>query len=321
MRSGRLLQLMLRLQGSRGATAQQLADEFGVSVRTVYRDVASLSGGGVPIWTESGPGGGIRLLDGWQSKLSGMTDDETSALMLLGVPSIAADLGRTDFAESAAAKLLNTMPAPLRAGARLWQDRILVDVPGWFGGSDDISGLPIIASAVLDSRRLQFVYRDRERTVDPLGLVIKAGVWYLVANLNDRTLSFRVGRVEDPVMGDESFDRPADFELATWWSSSMAEFDRSLLRFGCRVRLSAEGWRRLPDVVGVEASRVEPGQADVDGWMDVDLRLESFDVALSQLIGLGSDVEVLEPLLLRGAMHAVAEQMVLRHRRQVSGGG
>src|ERR1700704_5012455 len=103
MRSARLLQLMLRLQGSRGVVAEQLADEFGVSVRTIYRDVASLSAAGVPIWTESGPGGGIRLLDGWQSKLSGMTDDETSALMLLGVPSIAADLGRSDAAGSAGA--------------------------------------------------------------------------------------------------------------------------------------------------------------------------------------------------------------------------
>lgn len=284
-------------------------------MRTVYRDVASLSGAGVPIWTESGPGGGIRLLDGWQSKLSGMTDDETSALMLLGVPSIAADLGRADFAESAAAKLLNTMPAPLREGARLWQDRILVDVPGWFGGSDDVSGLPAIASGVLDSRRITFVYRDRERTVDPLGLVIKAGVWYLVANLNDRTLSFRVGRIKDPVVLEDSFIRPERFELSTWWASSMAEFDRSLLRFSCRVRLSAEGWRRLPDVVGVEASRVDPGQADADGWMDIDLRLESFDVALSQLISLGADVEVLEPLSLRDAMRAVAEQMMIRHRQ------
>jgi predicted DNA-binding transcriptional regulator YafY len=316
MRSARLLQLMLRLQGSRGVVAEQLAGEFGVSVRTIYRDVASLSAAGVPIWTESGPGGGIRLLDGWQSKLSGMTDDETSALMLLGVPSIAADLGRTDSAEAAAAKLLSTMPPSLQEGARLWQDRILVDVPGWFGGSDDISALPTLASAVLDSRRLRFTYRDKERTVDPLGLVIKAGVWYLVAHLGSRTLSFRVGRITGPVVCDEVADRPVDFDLAAWWAASMAEFDRSLLRFDCRIRLSPNGWRRLPDVVGVEASRAAPGPPDGAGWMDVELRLESSDVALSQLIGLGADVEVLEPLSLRGAVFEVAQQMVRRHQRR-----
>ncbi len=315
MRSARLLQLMLRLQGSRGVVADQLAGEFGVSVRTIYRDVASLSAVGVPIWTESGPGGGIRLLDGWQSKLTGMTDDETSALMLMGVPSIAADLGRTDSADAAAAKLLNTMPPSLREGARLWQDRILVDVPGWFGGSDDISALPTIASAVLDSRRLRFTYRDKQRTVDPLGLVIKAGIWYLVAHLGRRTLSFRVGRITGPIVCDESSDRPADFDLATWWAASMAEFDRSLLRFGCRIRLSANGWRRLPDVVGLEASRVAPRPPDSAGWMDVDLKLESPEVALSQLIGLGADVEVLEPASLRNAVCAAAEQMAARHRR------
>ena len=313
MRSARLLQLMLRLQGSRGVVAEQLADEFGVSVRTIYRDVASLSAAGVPIWTESGPGGGIRLLDGWQSKLSGMTDDETSALMLLGVPSIAADLGRSDAVGSAGAKLLRSLPGPLRESARLWQDRILVDVPGWFGGVDDISALPIVTSAVLDSRRLRFVYRDRERTVEPLGLVIKAGVWYLVAGMNGRTLSFRVGRIKNAVVEDDSFTRPVDFDLPSWWAASMAEFDRSLLRFECRVRLSPEGRRRLPDVVGELAAAVEVGPEDNDGWVSAELKLESEAVALSQLIGLGADVEVLEPRSLREGLRAVAEQMVLRH--------
>lgn len=105
----------------------------------------------------------------------------------------------------------------------------------------------------------------------------------------------------------ELVDRPADFDLAN--------FGRSLLRFSCRVRLSPNGWRRLPDAVGVEASRVVPGPPDSAGWMDVELRLESPEVALSQLIGLGADVEVLEPLSLRDAVCAVAEQMAARHQR------
>ncbi|MGC0365673.1 putative DNA-binding transcriptional regulator YafY [Rhodococcus sp. 27YEA15] len=314
MRSARLLQLMLRLQGSRGVVAEQLAEEFEVSVRTIYRDVAALSAAGVPVWTESGPGGGIRLLDGWQSKLSGMTDDETSALMLLGVPSIAADLGRAAAVGSAQEKLLRTLPGPLRDGATLWQERILVDVPGWFGGTDDISALPALASAVLDTRRVSFTYRDRARTVDPLGLVIKAGTWYLVASVGGAVLSFRVGRIEHAVVEDDSFARAADFDLASWWAASRAAFDRSLLRYPCRVRLSPGGWRGLRDVVGEEAARVKPEPADSDGWVSVDLRLESEAVALSQLVGLGAEVEVLEPLSLRTAMRSVGEAMVRRHR-------
>ena len=150
MRSSRLVEVMLRLEGSRGATAQQLADELGVSVRTVYRDVTALSAAGVPLWTESGPGGGIRLLDGWQSKLGGMTGEETSALMLLGVPSIADDLGLRDVTAAAQSKLLGALPVPLRAGAQLWRDRLYVDAPGWFDGPRDNGELPVVASAVLE---------------------------------------------------------------------------------------------------------------------------------------------------------------------------
>lgn len=190
-----------------------------------------------------------------------------------------------------------------------------MDVPGWFGGVDDISALPIVTSAVLDSRRLRFAYRDRERTVEPLGLVIKAGIWYLVAGMNGRTLSFRVGRIKNAVVEDDSFTRPVDFDLPSWWAASMAEFDRSLLRFECRVRLTPEGRRRLPDVVGELAAAVEVGPEDNDGWVSAELKLESEAVALSQLIGLGADVEVLEPRSLREGLRAVAEQMVLRHTR------
>ncbi|GAA3170400.1 hypothetical protein GCM10020255_058790 [Rhodococcus baikonurensis] len=148
-----------------------------------------------------------------------------------------------------------------------------MDVPGWFGGVDDISALPIVTSAVLVSRRLRFVYRDRERTVEPLGLVIKAGVWYLVAGMNGRTLSFRVGRIKNTVIEDDSFTRPVDFDLPSWWAASMAEFDRSLLRFDCQVRLSPEGRRRLPDVVGELAAAVEVGPEDDDGWVGAWLKL------------------------------------------------
>ncbi len=93
----------------------------------------------------------------------------------------------------------------------------------------------------------------------------------------------------------------------------MAEFDRSLLRFECRVRLSPEGRRRLPDVVGELAAAVEVGPEDNDGWVSAELKLESEAVALSQLIGLGADVEVLDPSSLREGIRTVAEQMVLRH--------
>ncbi|RDI26895.1 putative DNA-binding transcriptional regulator YafY [Rhodococcus sp. AG1013] len=318
MRSSRLLNLMLRLQGGPGTTAARLAEQLGVSVRTVYRDVAALQAAGVPVWTESGPGGGIRLLDGWQSKLSGMTGAETSALMLLGIPDVAQDLGLADVAARAESKLLGALPLPLRAGALLWRERLHVDAPGWFESTPSGEHLPAVAAAVFEGRRLRIRYRRRggeaTRTLDPLGLVAKAGVWYLVARHRDRTLSYRVSRIDGAQVLDAQAARPDDFDLAAWWAASMAEFDRALLRYPCRLRLSPYAWRRLPDVVGEEAARVEPSEADEQGWVTVDLMLEAEEVALDQLTALGGGVEVLEPASLRAGLRAVAEEVARRNR-------
>ncbi|MET4612261.1 putative DNA-binding transcriptional regulator YafY [Rhodococcus sp. PvR044] len=317
MRSRRLLDLMLRLQGGPGSTAERLAEQLEVSVRTVYRDVAALQAAGVPLWTESGPGGGIRLLDGWQSKLSGMTGVETSALMLLGVPGLAADLGLGEQTAAAEAKLLGAMPLPLRAGAELWRSRLHVDAPGWFGRAANAPHLATVARAVLDGRRVRIGYRrgGREvtRTLDPLGLVAKAGIWYLVAAHRGAALSFRVSRVEAAVVLDGDARRPDDFDLAAWWARSAAEFDRSLLRYPCRVRLAPAAWRSLPAVIGPEAARVTPGPADADGWVEAGLLLESEEVAVHQLTALGAGVEVLEPASLRAGLRAIGAEMARRN--------
>ncbi|PTR44944.1 putative DNA-binding transcriptional regulator YafY [Rhodococcus sp. OK611] len=317
MRSSRLLDLMLRLQGGPGSTAERLAEQLEVSVRTVYRDVAALQAAGVPLWTESGPGGGIRLLDGWQFKLSGMTGVETSALMLLGVPGLAADLGLGEQTAAAEAKLLGAMPLPLRAGAELWRSRLHVDAPGWFGRAANAPHLATVARAVLDGRRVRIGYRrgGREvtRTLDPLGLVAKAGIWYLVAAHRGAALSFRVSRVEAAVVLDGDARRPDDFDLAAWWARSAAEFDRSLLRYPCRVRLAPAAWRSLPAVIGPEAARVTPGPADADGWVEAGLLLESEEVAVHQLTALGAGVEVLEPASLRAGLRAIGAEMARRN--------
>lgn len=314
VRSSRLLDLMLRLQGSRGSTAAALADGLGVSVRTVYRDVAALQAAGVPLYTESGPGGGVRLLDGWQSKLSGMTELETSALMLLGMPGLADDLGLGEEAAAAEAKLLGAMPLPLRVGAQVWRSRLHVDAPGWFEKDSRTPQLVDVAKATLDGRRLRIEYRragaTAVRTLDPLGLVAKAGVWYLVAAHRGKVLSYRVSRIGRAEILDVPAVRPDDFDLASWWADSTAAFDRSLLRYPCRVRLSPAAWRALPAVVGTEAARVSPGPPDADGWVEVDLRLEAEDVAVHQLTALGGGVEVLAPATLRAGLRATAQRML-----------
>ncbi len=310
---------MLLLQEGRQATAQSLADEVEVSVRTIYRDIGALGAAGVPLWTESGPGGGIRLLDGWQSKLTGMTGTETSALMLLGMPSVAADLGLSDATAAAESKLLGALPVSLRASAQLWRERVHVDVPGWFTAPLANELVPVLSRAVLGGRQIEIGYRGRSRVLGPLGLVVKASVWYLVAQewslrndpnaRGERVLSFRVDRIESVAELATEVLRPAGFDLAQWWGDSMAEFDRSLLRFPCRVRLSDNAVRALPRVIGVAATP-DLGSPDDDGWTELELMLESEEVALAQLIALGGGVSVLWPASLRRSLRDVASSIV-----------
>jgi predicted DNA-binding transcriptional regulator YafY len=320
-----MMALLLHLQRHGGATATDLARALEVSVRTVYRDVAALSAGGVPVWTEPGPGGGIRLLPGWRTTLDGLTGDEVSALFLGGAPNAAADLGLAAVLAAAQVKVLATLPPQLRDRATQAQARFHVDAPGWFHRDERVPHLAAVAAAVRGDYRLDIRYRSaghsggREvaRRLDPLGLVLKAGVWYLVARHGEDVRTYRVGRITAAVATRERFDRPLDFDLAATWARVARAFDRTLLRETVTVRLHPAAARHLATAVGNPSA--EDGLAgattDEDGWLRMELAVESLDVARSQLTMLAPDVEVVAPHELRAALAATGEALAARNGR------
>lgn len=322
MRSGRLVALLLHLQNRPGgATAAELADELEVSVRTVYRDVAALQASGVPLWTETGPRGGIRLVEGWRTRLDGLTGDEAAALFLSGAPHAADALGLDTVLVAAQTKVMATLPADLRTRAGRVRQRFHLDAPGWFHRDEDVPYLTEIASAVWTGRRLDLRYarRDREvsRRLDPFGLVLKAGVWYLVARHRADIRSYRVSRVVGASTRPERFERPDGFDLGAWWAHSNEDFARSLMGFACVIRVSPSVMVRLPRIFGpvVAADALaSAGPPDPDGWRELRLRTESEEVALSQLIGLGAHMEAVSPPSLRRAAAAVGAAIAARHR-------
>jgi predicted DNA-binding transcriptional regulator YafY len=327
MRASRLMAMLLYLQATPRATATTIAGHLEVSVRTVYRDVAALQSAGVPLWTETGPGGGIRLLEGWRTRLDGLTGDEAGALFLSGARSAASELGLGAVLTAAESKVLTTLPPELRSRAGRMRERFHLDAPGWFHRPDAVEWLAPIADAVWTERRLEVQYRRGDgtvtRTLDPLGLVSKAGTWYLVARVaatgTDEVGSirtYRVGRVASVTVLDERFVRPDGFDLPEWWARSSAEFDRSLLRFACRLRLSPPALRLLPHVTDPAAAQRAidgAGPPDDDGWREVALEGESAQVLTAQLLGLGAGVEVLEPGTMRAALRDVAQAMASRN--------
>lgn len=319
MRSSRLLALLFVLQRRGRATAQQLATELEVSVRTLYRDVAALMAAGVPVWTEPGPQGGIRLMEGWRTRLDGLTAEEASALFLSGAPQAVADLGLASVAMSARAKVDATLPAELRGRAGRVRERFLLDAPGWFSRPEPLDALPAAAEAVWSARRLELRYGSpaTRRRVEPLGLVLKGGAWYLVARHRRDIKTYRLGRIQRAELQAETFVRPEGFDLATWWAESSEAFDRSLLTYRCRVRLSPRAQQHLPRLIPNEAVRRmldDAGPPDGEGWRTVELLLESEEVAADQLTGLGDGVAVLEPASLRQRLHTVGLRMAELHR-------
>ncbi len=301
MRASRLVNLLLLLQTRGQLTGAELAEQLEVSVRTVYRDVDALAEAGVPIYAERGPGGGVRLVDGYRTRLTGLNADEAEALFLSGLPGPAAELGLGTVVTAARLKVLAALPPELRARASRITERFHLDAPGWFRRSEELPHLETLASAVWESRRLTVRYRrgerEESRPLDPLGLVLKGGTWYLVAISKGGPRTFRVSRITEVKVEEARFERPGDFDLAGFWSASTAAYERDRLNVDVLLRVAPDALGALESTVStaaMESARVVD-EPDPDGWTRLRMRIESADWAMSDLLRMGGDVEVLAP--------------------------
>ena len=320
MRAERLVALLFTLYSKRSATVAELAKALDVSERTMHRDIAALRDAGVPLWTEPGRHGGVRLVDGWRTHLDGLTSREAVAMFAMGVPQALAELGLGTAMSAAHAKLFATLPPVLREQAQALAQRFHLDAPGWFRRADDAEHLATIAKAVWEQLRIEITYGRRgktvRRTLHPLGIVLKAGVWYLIAEVDGDLRTYRVARIDAVDETDQRFDRPPDFDLVTWWERSSAQFEQSLWTVSAQIRLSPAGVRALPsvlDAAGVQALE-RAGPPAADGWTDVTVELEEPHIAAVQLIPLGDEVEVVAPPAVRAAFMAIVQRMAERHR-------
>lgn len=327
MRASRLLSILMLLQTRGRMTATDLAAEAGVSVRTIYRDIDALSVSGVPIFSEPGPAGGFELVAGFRTRLTGLTADEASALFLAGMPGAAAELGLGSFLAAAELKLLAALPPTLRASAEMVRERFLLDAPGWFRAGDNPRHLAAIATAVWEQRTMSMRYgthgEERERTLSPLGLVLKAGIWYLVALSGDEPRTYRVSRIAEVEARDETFARPASFDLAAYWQESSEQFLAWLYRGRATLRLSPEGVKQLQRHADQWVVSMALGTAtlpDAAGWMQVEVPIESEDIALTQFLQLGPDAEVLAPDSLRQRLADTARAMALIYESEMQQG-
>jgi predicted DNA-binding transcriptional regulator YafY len=324
MRASRLVTVLLLLQSRGQLTAGELAAELEVSERTIHRDVDALSASGVPVYAERGPHGGIRLVDGYRTRLTGLTGDEAEALFLAGIPGPAAELGLSTVVAAAQLKVLASLPPELRTRASRLVERFHLDAGDWFRASQPVPHLPALSDAVWSSTRITIDYQRGDeivqRTVEPLGLVLKAGTWYVVASVDGQFRTYRVSRVQDAIPSTDRFERPADFDLASYWSESTAAYERDVPRVDVEVRVRPDRVDRLRDAVGGVAFNAAETLPDPDpeGWLRLRLRLDWPGDAARTLLSAGRWVEVLAPADIRARVASTARAVAARYADDVA---
>ncbi len=298
MRASRLVTFLLLLQTRGHLTAAELAERLEVSERTVQRDAQALAAAGVPIASMRGPAGGYRLERGYRTKLTGLDSTEAEALFV----GPAAELGLGRELAAARLKLLASLPAELQERASRASELFHIDMRGWFREEDRAPFLPVIAGALWRGQRVDIRYREGpnvvSRRLDPLGLVLKAGVWYLLARRRGEERVYRVSRIVAARERTEPSPRPPDFDLADAWTQRSEAFERSRRQVEVTVRVPRS------EIPYLREARV----VEDDERPTVVARFEGLEQAFRNLLTYGPEAEVLAPRELRDRIAAAAAE-------------
>jgi predicted DNA-binding transcriptional regulator YafY len=327
MRADRLLSLLMLLQTRGRMTAQTLADELEVSVRTIYRDIEALSSAGVPIYADRGPGGGCALLDHYRTELTGLREDEVRALFMASTPSALADLGFAADVKGALLKLLAALPAERRNADEWVHGRILLDWEAWRHEAPTAAAalhLRTIQQAIWNDRCIVIRYRrqssfyshDFERLVHPYALVAKTGNWHLVyAAVDTGPRVHKVAELSGVEESDQQFVRRPDFDLEAFWRFWCGRVAEDSGRFAVQVRVTPQLLPDLPHFMDEQANGWELTASSGENWLLGTLYFDSFEEARTKLLGLGAGVEIVTPEALRRSLLDYAQQVVMLYTR------
>lgn len=305
MRADRLLSMLLLLQTHGRMTAQELAKDLEVSVRTIYRDMDALSIAGIPVYAERGPGGGCALVDSYRTTLTGLTQAEVRALFMLGIPAPLAELGVDQDVKSALLKLSASLAASHRLDEEKASQRIYLDPTGWYQVRRPVPLLATIQQALWEDLRLTLIYRlpfetQVQRVVEPYGLVAKGTSWYLVCGQDQHIRVHHVSQLVEATLTNEHFARPVDLDLVRFWQAWCEEAERNRPRYPVTVRIApalspylAYHFEDIPDTMR------EAGQEPGADWIELTLSFDTLEDARQRILGCGAAIEVIDPPVLR----------------------
>jgi predicted DNA-binding transcriptional regulator YafY len=311
VRADRLLSILLLLQAHGRLPARALAERLEVSERTVHRDMEALAVAGVPVYAETGRHGGWALVDSYRTDLTGLTESELRSLVIASAPGVLTDLGLGDAADRALIKLLAGLPEARRRAAETARGYLYVDPTGWRRAEEAAPFLPTLELALRTGRQIAMTYERAfdhsivERVANPLGLVAKGSVWYLAATVDGKARTYRASRLRSVTILESPVERPEDFDLASFWTASSAEFRAGLPVHRVVLRVAPEAMSRVR--LGWRYAALESESApDSDGWVTCTLRADSIDIAIECVLALAGGTTVLEPAELREGASARA---------------
>jgi predicted DNA-binding transcriptional regulator YafY len=294
MRADRLVAALLILQAKGRVTAAELAVRLEVSERTARRDLEALAMAGMPVYSQQGRGGGWSLIGGARTDLSGLTAEEARMLFMVAGPASAA----TPELRAALRKLVRALPEPFRARAEAAAASVVLDPSSWDRPAPPPPVfLDLLQQAVVDGVQIRLGYAGRDkphsdRTVHPLGLVAKGGVWYLVARTDAGLRTFRLSRVRSVELTDDPVERPPGFDLARAWTSIVASIDERRTPFRATVRARPQAVPWLKSLLG---TRISVAESTADDWVNLEIRSWSAHTLASEIAHFGTMVEVLSP--------------------------
>ena len=319
MRADRILSILMMLQLRPRTTARELAQQLEVSERTIYRDIEALERSGVPIITDRGRSGGLRLMDGYQTKLTGLTAEEAEALPFAQLGIAASALGLGGAAQAARLKIFAALPASERHRAMQASERFHLDPVEWYQTSPTPQCLKELSAAVLADHAVAIEYESwharKVRVVEPLGLVLKAGAWYMVARHRKRCSIYRVDNIHSIRILPGRKVGHRNFQLALAWQQEVARFEASLRRMRATIRINDSALSRVNRLGADAAEAIRGATPDRNGWREVTIWIESVPYAAGLLLGFASEVEVLSPESLREELRSRAMRVAALYTR------
>ncbi len=325
MRASRLLSILILLQLQGRVRAQTLADEFEVSLRSIYRDIDELSAAGIPIQSERGPNGGFQLMEGYRQTIGNFEHEEAEALCLIGLPGPAMALGMQQAATHAKRKMQALLPPSLRRQSDVLAQMFHLDVSDWYQSQADLPELPKLARALIERRHIAIHYESwtasRRWTLQGLGLVLKAGTWYLVANgtsqsgKSEKIRNFKVANIKTLEVLEERFVAPNDFNLAAYWDDSIQTFERQLRGKIATIELNEVALKELASVgeyARLAALRAVPIKGKINRFV-LQLPYENDSQAARLILSFAGEIEVIEPENLRQEIRRLATRCGTLH--------